>query len=260
MSKGIFSLINTFVLSTVLLILFFVISFNVTNALVGEKNENLIKLSLEDKNVVTVIDLLNKYDYFRSSYVDKDKIDNLTMLKFIFDNLEDKDYEIKYVTPVKITCSVNNNIRFTNNGRCKVLKIKNKKIDGYRKLLFDYDKVFSFVDFEYKGLNCKNDGKSYYCLIRNYEEVSKDFKGYSFIESAYRSDDKIILYEYYLVDYLDYESCSKYYGELYCTDDYDGNLPKIKNDIIKKYGVYYRHEFKFKDDKIYLDKSFIVNE
>ena len=243
-----------------MLCLFFVISFNITSSFVSYSDEELTKLSNKEADYLLAVELLNKLEVFRTSYVDKDSIDNLDMIKFIFENLDKKDYKIKNIQPVKIDCRVNSKIRFTKGGTCKVMVVKNSKIEEYRDLLFKYDKEFEFVNFKYKGLECKNDDKSYYCLMNDYKEDKKEYKGYSLIDSSYRSDNKVIIYEYYLTDYMDYESCVKYYGELYCTEDYDGELPLLDNKIIKKYGVYYRHEFIKEEDKLYLDKSFIVNE
>lgn len=259
MNKGLHTLVGTGVLSLVLLCLFFVISFNITNSL-NDDDEKLIKLSNKEADVILATELLEKFEVFRSSYVDKDNIDNLDMIKFIFDNLNKKDYKIKKIESIKIDCRVNDKIRFTQGGICKVLVVSNKTINGYRDLVFKYDKELELLNFKYKGLECKNDNKNYYCLVNNYKETKQEYKGYSLIDSAYKSDDRIIIYEYYLTDYQTYESCSKYYGEVYCTDDYEGNLPSLDDSVIKKYGVYYRHEFVKEEDKLYLDKSFIVND
>lgn len=258
MNKVVQGIINTSILSLVLLGLFFIISFNVTNSFVND--EKLIKISNKEADVILATELLNKFEYFRSSYVDKDNVDNLEMIKFIFDNLSKDDYSIKNIKPVKIDCRVNSKIRFTKGGTCKVMVVKNSKLDAKRDLLFKYDKEFDLINFKYKGLECKNDNKSYYCLMNNYEEKEKGYKGYSLVDSSYKLDDRIILYEYYLTDYQTYDSCVKYYGEMYCTDDYSGELPPLEDKIIKKYGVYYRHEFIKEDGKLYLDKSFIVND
>lgn len=260
MNKFFKAVVSTGILSLVLLVLFFVVSFNITNSLNSNDDENMIKLSNKDADVLLASEIIKKYEVFRSSYVDKDKIENLEMIKFIFDNLDKKDYKIKNIEPVKIDCRVNDKIRFMQGGICKVLVVSNKKIEEKRNLVFKYDKEFDFINFKYNGLECKNNGKSYYCLTNKYEKKKQDYKGYSLIDSSYKSDNKIIIYEYYLTDYQTYESCSKYYGVVYCTDDYNGELPPLDKSIIKKYGVYYRHEFIKEEDKLYLDKSFIVNE
>ena len=111
MNKSFHSIVGTGVLSLVLLCLFFVISFNITNSL-NNTDENLIKLSNKEEEVILATELLEKFQVFRSSYVDKDNIDNLDMIKFIFDNLNKKDYKIKKIESVKIDCRVNDKIRF----------------------------------------------------------------------------------------------------------------------------------------------------
>ena len=95
-------------------------------------------------------------------------------------------------------------------------------------------------------------------MIVDYDE-KKDYEEYSVIDSVYESDDMVVVYEYYLFYRFNYESCIKYYEELYCTEDFEGELPKLEDDIIRKYGVYYRHEFVKDNDRIYLNKSFLVS-
>ena len=152
MNKVFKAVLSTGILSLVLLTLFFVVSFNITNSLNSNDEEKLIKISNKDADVLLASELINDFEVFRSSFVNKDNIDNLEMIKFIFDNLDKKDYKIKNIDPVKIDCRVNDKIRFTQGGICKVLVVSNKKINEKRNLVFKYDKEF---DYEIGRASCR---------------------------------------------------------------------------------------------------------
>lgn len=248
---------NTSILSLILLCLFFIITFAVTNVS-NANSEDLVLLKETDEDYKIVTEKIKDVEYFRNADINKSTVTNLEYLQFIFDNLNEKDYKIKKYTPTKIICEVNSSVKFVSGNSCKVLTIKNSKIDEYKNILFKWDKDIEYVDFEYKGYECQNDGKSYYCLIKKYTE-KEEYKGYSLIDKVYKTDNKIIVYEYYLSYEGKYEECIKYYKESYCTEDYDGELPEISEKNIRNYGAYFRHEFIKEDENIYLDKSFIVN-
>lgn len=257
MKETLSTLKNTSILSFILLCLFFVIAF-ATTSISNANTDDLVELSKNDADYKIVSEKLNKIEYFRNANINTDSFDNLEYLKFIFDNLDKKDYKTKKYTPTKIICEVNKNVTFVSGKSCNVLVISNKKIDEYKNILFKYEKDLEYVDFEYKGYECQNDGKSYYCLIKKYTE-KEEYKGYSLIDKVYKTNNKIIVYEYYLAYENEYEDCIKYYSESYCVDDFEGELPKIEENKIREYGVYFRHEFIKEEDNIYLDESFIVN-
>lgn len=251
MKEIIKTFINTSTLTIVLLIGFFaVISFSdVSN------KEELTELSITDNRAIMALEKLQDLEFFRTSYVTSDTISNLDMIYYVFDNLRDGDYEIRRIQPLKIVCQVTDKVSFTKDDICRVLVIDNDKFNEYRNLLFKYEKEFEYVDFNYKGYNCVNDNNKYYCLIEEYEEVT-DYKSYSLVDQIYSDGNKVILYEYYFI-YKNSE-CNKYYSDVYCLPD--SEIPEMDEDTIRKYGVYYRHEFIIEDDKINLEKSFIVNE
>lgn len=243
---------NTSCLTLVLIVGFLVVtSFsNVSN------NDKLTEMSITDIKAEMAINKLREFEYFRNSYVTADTISNKDMIYYIFDNLKDGDYEIRRIQPLKIVCQVTDKVSFVSNDICRVLVIDNNKLNEYRDLLFKYEKEFEYVDFHYNGYNCVNDNSNYYCLIEDYTNVV-DYKGYSLVDSIYSDgNNKVILYEYYFI-YRDSE-CNKYYSEVYCGEGVE--TPKMDEDTIRKYGVYYRHEFIVENDKINLEKSFIVNE
>lgn len=251
MKEIIKTFINTFALTFVLLVGFFI----TTSYISVSSDEKLTVLPITDEKAVMALDKLKELEYFRNSYVDNETVSNLDMIHYIFDNLRDGDYEIRRIQPLKIVCQVTDKVSFTSDQVCRVLVVDNKKLNEYKDILFNYYKEIEYVNFDYKGYNCVNDNDNYYCLIEDYEDTL-EYQDYSLVDNVYSDGNKVILYEYYLI-YRDSE-CNKYYSELYCGPD--SETPKMDEDIIKKYGVYYRHEFILENDKMILDKSFIVNE
>lgn len=252
MKEIIKTIFNTSCLTLVLIVGFFVVtSFsNVSN------NDKLTEMPITDIKAEMAINKLREFEYFRNSYVTADTISNNDMIYYIFDNLKDGDYEIRRIQPLKIVCQVTDKVSFVSSDICRVLVIDNNKLNEYRNLLFKYEKEFEYVDFHYNGYNCVNDNSNYYCLIEDYTNVV-DYKGYSLVDSIYSDgNNKVILYEYYFI-YRDSE-CNKYYSEVYCGEGVE--TPKMDEDTIRKYGVYYCHEFIVENDNINLEKSFIVNE
>jgi hypothetical protein len=248
--------IKTFLYTSFLTLVLIVGFFGITSFTNVSNNEKLTELPITDIKAEMAVLKLKEFEYFRNSYVTSDTISNKDMIHYIFDNLKDGDYEIRRIQPLKIVCQVTDKVSFVSDDICRVLVIDNNKLDEYRNLLFKYEKEFEYVDFHYNGYNCVNDNNSYYCLIEDYTNIV-DYKGYSLVDSIYSDDNnKVILYEYYFI-YRDSE-CNMYYSDVYCGEGIE--TPKMDEDTIRKYGVYYRHEFIIENGKINLEKSFIVNE
>ena len=249
---------NTLIVSISFLLLFFVIfvyGFDISNS---SDLQDLDKISKTESVSEIAIKNLENLNFFRNADLSVDSVSDMDMMKFIFKNLQKDDYKIKDIEPLKIVCQVTDSISFISSNTCKVLVINNDKLNEYKHLLFKYDKDLVYDDFSFEKYECKNDGKKYYCLIVDYDE-KKNYKEYSAIDSVYENKNRVVIYEYYLFYRYNYESCVKYYEELYCTEDFEGELPKLEDDIIKKYGVYYRHEFIKDNDKLYLEKSYVVS-
>lgn len=249
-------IIKTFLYTSCLTLVLIVGFFVVTSFSNVSNNDKLTEMSITDVKAEMAINKLREFEYFRDSYVTADTISNNDMIYYIFDNLNDGDYEIRRIQPLKIVCQVTDKVSFVSDDICRVLVIDNNKLNDYRDLLFKYEKEFEYVDFHYNGYNCVNDNNNYYCLIEDYINTV-DYKGYSLVDSIYSDgNNKVILYEYYFI-YRDSE-CNKYYSEVYCGEGVE--TPNMDEDTIREFGVYYRHEFIFESDKINLEKSFIVNE
>lgn len=247
----------TGIVSLSLLIIIFIVGVGYPSLSYSITKEKLTEV--KDQEVIdAVTKKIDHLDNFRKANINTDTISNYEMLSFIFQNLNEKDYSIKKISPLKIVCQLTDGISFTSSETCNVLIINNKKIDNYKNLLFKYDKELELVDFEFNGLDCKTNGSYYYCLMTDYKyDNDRDF---NYIEGVYKVDDMIVVYEYYLSFKFDHANCMKYYGADVCFDGYEGEYPEIDDEVIKENGVYYRHEFVYEDDELYLLQSFIFNE
>lgn len=253
MRETIKTIIYTCVLTLILLILFILNIFIFDD---DYESEKLTILPISEPYAFLATEKLKEFEYFRNPYVTSDTVSNLEMIYYIFENLKKDDYEIRRIQPLKVVCQVTSDVSFVSDDVCRILVIDNEKLNNYKDMLFDYNKDIEYIDFKYNGFDCINDDGKYYCLIEEYKEES-DFKEYSLVDEIYNDEnDNIILYEYYLV-YRD-DECSNYYSEVYCEED--SEYININEDIIRKYGVYYRHEFVVNDDELNLVKSFIIND
>lgn len=246
----------TSILSLVLLISVFMIWVGVpsiSHSITKEKLSEVTESEIKDK----VTNKINYLKDFRKANINNETITNVEMLSFIFMNLNDKDYDVKKMAPLNMVCQYTDGIGFTSNSTCSVILINVKKLDEYKNLLFKYDKELEYVDFQYNGLDCKTNGSYYYCLMNDYK--TDTYREFNVIDGIYKTDDLIVVYEYYLSFKFDHDSCIKYYNEEVCEESYDGEFPIIEDEVIKENGVYYRHEFVMEDDEPYLKQSFIYN-
>jgi len=186
---------------------------------------------------------------------------NLTseeIIKYTLDSISGGDYKTKTYKAQKITCNITNGITFvTSTGKCKVAIINNSVFSKYQKNDFNTDIEIDFIDLNYHGLNCKNDGSKYYCQILDFTNTQL---GYSLFSDAYEDKNSIVIHEYYLsIDLTDNERCKKYLSSDYC-DNYQGkDRPNIEEDVIKNNGVLYEHIFTKDNDKYYLERSYILS-
>lgn len=238
------------------LIVVFFISGNV------EYGVSLLQKNNLSQNDPTVSILFNRIkennDLRKASLVNED-LTSMDIVRFVLDNMTDKDYKKKTYKKEKITCSITNGISFTTDKKaCNVLILKNDTIMEYQKKFFNTERELKYEDIKYHGLYCKNNGKNYYCLTGKYND---EILGYSAFREAYQIKDKVVIREYYLrVNVKNTAKCLQYFDEKYCKNYLKEDKPYLSEDIIKKDGVVFEHVFREKDDSYYLEKSFIVSE
>ena len=202
--------------------------------------EKLVNVDIESDEVKNMTAVLSTSDLLRGGYMQADKLDDETVFKQILLSLTESDYEEMNVRPTKIMCQVKWNLWFTSSDTCKIRVIDDEVIKKYEKKLFNIEKDLEIEEISFQGYHCKA-SKKYYCHMTYYSEQNKD---YSFIDKAFKKNDEMIVYEYYLhVDYSNDEICKKYYGEEFCADKKQ-DIPDVSKELIKKDGVYYKHIFK----------------
>ena len=220
--------------------LFFCFQSYTMNSYGIKENEELEKIDAESEEIKNMVSVLSTSDYLRTGYMQVDSLDDETIFKQILLTLDKNDYNELNIRPTKIMCQINGNLWFISSETCKVRVIDKETITNYEKKLFDIDRELNIEEISFEGYHCKFN-KKYYCHITYYKTDTKD---YSIIDKAYKSNDEIVIYEYYLhLDYGDDEVCLKYFGEEFCQDKKQ-ELPELKAEIIKKDGVYYKHIFK----------------
>ena len=225
------------------------IMFNIyTNNSYGRQTERILKsVNIDNKEIKELKNILVTSNYLRDGYYNSNSIDNETKLKQIILSLSKDDYREINVKPTKVMCVVKAKLWFSSATTCKIKVISKETIRKYNIKLFNTDEDIEIEEFTIKGLLCKyNNG--YYCQINPYTE---NYHDYSLISKAFKDEDTIYIYEYYLrVNTEKEEQCIKYYGKEYC-EDQTKDVPIIKDNIIKDNGVYYKHTFRLNDNNEY---------
>ncbi len=225
------------------------VMFNIyTNSSYGRQTERIMKsVNVDDKQITELKNILVTSNYLRDGYYNSNSVDNETKIKQIILSLSKDDYREIDVKPTKVMCVVKAKLWFSSSTTCKIKVISKETIRKYNLKLFNSDEDIEIEEFTIKGLLCKySDG--YYCQINSYSDSWHD---YSLISKAFKDEDTMYLYEYYLrVDDSKEDQCIKYYGKDYCSDK-TKELPVIKDTIIKNNGVYYKHTFRLNDNKEY---------
>lgn len=251
-------LIKTGVSVLVVILILIVVFFIVGNAKYGIEIFNTINLDLKDPTTKLLYERIKDTTNFRKADMKVSSLNSQEIIPYIILNLDKDDYTTKKIEPEKIVCEVTDTIKFTSSKDCKLKIVKNDTIIKYQKELFNIDNELMFDDFDEYGLECKNSGDKYYCLISSYTET---LLGYSAFDSAYEYQDKITIVEYYLqIDLNDKERCLEFFNEEYCTDFKEMDKPSLSDETIKENGVLYKHVFYKEEDKYYLENSFIVSE
>ena len=216
-------------------------------------------LDFSDPTVQILYNRVKNNVHLRKPNLVNTELSSDEIIKFVLDNLNKDDFKDKKIKAEKITCFAAYGVYFTtNNGYCNVRVIDNSVFMNYQKNFFNTEIQLDFVDINYHGLKCENDGKKYYCLINPYFET---LLGYSVFEKAFQDKDHIFIQEYYLnIDLKDKDKCLKFFNEEYCSNYTKMDRPVIDEDIIKEKGVLFEHDFISIEDNYYLEKSYAVSE
>lgn len=238
------TIIVTIFLAVVILAIFSLHCYN------SIPSEELYKdyISKEDPLVVSLMERVVRNDELRLPYINIKNIDNDRLLKYIFAGLNEQDYTIKNIDPTKIVCEIGG-IQFTSTTTCKIKKINNEVFNYYQTYLFNLKQELQFNDFKYQGWTCKNSENKYYCIED--ETYKPTYASKSYIDSAYIYDNKIVVYEYYMIYKL------------------EGFIKDPTEEEIKNEGVLYKHTFIRNPDiqenevhelNYYLEESIIIKD
>lgn len=224
----------------------------------SSRNENYVKLSITDPDVTILYDKIEKVSELRKASYDSGLASNEDIIKTSIMSLTTEDYVTKTIKPNKIICQVTNSISFVSSKKCKVKIINNDTIMSYQRKIFNTEKVLEYIDLKINGLNCKNNGKKYYCLVNDYNDNRKN---YTVIKDAYKDGENIIIRDYYLSILIgNNDRCLSFFNENYCINNSDEEV-NIDDSKIVDYGSLYVNVFvKNENDEYYLAKSFIANE
>ena len=216
-------------------------------------------LPLSDPTIQILYPRVENNALLRKPDLDTSKLSSLEIIEYVFDNLKKDDYKTKKYEATKIYCTINDRIEFTTTSdHCDVIMINNSKFKEYQKAVFNTDYDLTFVDIDYKGYHCKNDGKKYYCIHNKYYD---SVVGYSLFSDAYEDKSGVIIHEYYLnIDLSDHDRCLNYFSTEYCSNYLKMDRQPIVEDKIKQDGVLYEHQFTKVGDSYYLTRSFVVSE
>jgi len=217
------------------------------------------KLPLSDPTIQILYPRIENNFLLRKPDLDTSNLSSEEIIEYFFDNLTNKDYKTRKVEAVKIYCTISNAIQFIseNEKDCNLLVIANSTIKNKQKEVFNTDYDLSFSDIDYKGYQCKNDGKRYYCMKKKYVN---HVVGYSVFKDAYEDKDGVVIHEYYLnIDLSKREVCLNYFSNEYCSNYTKMDRQKIDNDKVKQSGVLYEHLFVKDGDNYYLKRSFVVS-
>ena len=220
---------------------------------------NEIEVDINSETIQKLYKIVNQKDDLRKASLDNESIDDETIIKYILVNMEPTDYKDLNVQNVKVICEPAKGVIFHSDHPCKVRFIPNQNMDNIKKRLFNIDRKVEYKDIQYRGLDCRNNGSSYFCNINGYNDTTASF---SVLNKATKYNNEIYLYEYYLkVNLNSQEDCNKYFSKDYCSNYKGKEVPVIVDDVIINKGVYYRHVFRLGNDgKYYLKSSNIFVE
>lgn len=238
-------------------LLFIVLAFAINN-MVHKKNTEVkyLDLTVSEEEITKLIEPLNQTSIPRTAYLSTEIMNDETIIKFLFENLNYDELETREIQPQKIICQVNDKISFVSSNVCNIKVVPNEELNNLSKKFFNITRDIEYKDFTYNGLNCQNDNTAYYCTISPYTNTKRN---YSFIADVYETKEELTIYEYYLsIDFANKESCLKLFGRDICDNIKElKELPSLDNDTIKEKGVLYKHTFKMGEDGYYFQESTI---
>lgn len=240
------------IVSLLVVIIFSKVKYNV------EKILSRTDLELNDPTVVILKDRIFNNDLRKAKLIPSELSDE-ELITFTLSKLDKNDYIEKSIKPVKISCQVTDEIFFTSGKTCNIIIINNSVFKDYNKKYFDIERDMEYPNVEYEGYNCKNDGKRYYCLVKDYK---KKYVSYSTLKDAYETKDEVVIREYYLkIELTNNQRCLSYFSQDICNGNNNSNISYyIDDEIIKRDGVLYEHTFKRKDNSFYLEESIISSD
>lgn len=252
-------MIKTSIVVVVILILMAIVFLVIGNIKYDKENIPRNELIENEPTVSLLFDRIENQTINRKAKLINDEMSTVEVTKYILENLDDKDKNIKKYKGNKEFCVINSNILFeTNANECNVLILNSEQIMSYQKKYFGIEKKLEYEDFQYKGYTCKSGEDEYYCLINKYNDY---IYGYSAFDSAYEGKNMVVIKEYYFqIDVSDNDKCLMYFDEEYCNNYTKKERPYLDKDIIKENGVLYKHIFRETSDNYYLENSFIVSE
>lgn len=170
---------------------------------------------------------------YKNESISKEDILNLTL-----ENLTKEDAKIIKIQPLKIYCEVTPQVRFTSSTECNIIVINNELFKKTIIELLDIEKDIELNNYKYKGLDCQNDGKKYYCLVSDYQETKKM---HSFIEKIEKNENEYYVYEY----------------NIELEKDEEEKIILLDEEYIKEHGIKYKHTFKETEEQFRLIESTI---
>lgn len=234
----------------IIVLIGFLIYFSAVNSKIG-----LEILTFEDKDIAILEDDLYYLKNLRGFYNANDNVDNLFLIQYGLDNLDEGDYTLSNIESKKNLCKASDNISFKSSENCDVIVFSNETIKNIieNKIMINQELVFS--DIQYKNMDCKNDGSNFYCLLKPYKSSIND---YSLVKDIIQKNDKVIIRDYFFsIDVSNFDICSSYYDVAYCSNYIDALKPDLSDDVIKKEGLLYEFVF-VKNDNGYFLKSISV--
>lgn len=252
------------VLKTVILTGILIIICVLVFVVFGKVKYNVVKmlsrndLTLNDPTVLILKDRIYNNDLRKAKLIPNELSDE-ELVTFTLSRLDQKDYSMLKVEPVKINCQVTDKIFFTSGSTCNVMVFSNNVVNDYVKKYFNLDKDMSYPAIQYEGYTCKNDGTKYFCLVKDYR---KNYVSYSVLKDAYETKDTVVIREYYLkIELSNSKRCLNYFSQGVCEAGDARNLPYyIDDEIVKRDGVLYQHTFARNENSFYLVESVISSE
>ena len=196
---------------------------------------------------------------YNDEIVTKNTLDNTTKVCLSYNLVDIKGEEIKLdKTDKKTTCSIAEGMVYALDNYegdiCTITKISKEEVHKKYKEIFGEELELD-ESFQLDNTNvCFYYEDSYYCgLSEKYTYViGAEPHTYRAIKSAYKKDDELVIYDYFLRIINDecYTSYMTNNKNDKCTSKYDADKD-MSNRFMKRYGQVYKHTFKKDGDSYY---------